>query len=439
MRLKLHFIFVLLAAIAVSAFAPVFAAENDGWVHIVPRDIAFDVIKGSGSGNEVYTIFGNDVIIHGGENFSDEVIKNKDVESFPVRPTEKLYLVNTKDPQILKTTFAGVRVIYRSFGFMVVLANETAAMGLKSKSSDFTKVSLLPENETVVEAPKSPKSGRSPRSEDMKNFLSKIDMEAFFQDLEKMVSFKTRYSYVAGAQKAVDHFENVMKELGLSVKQVPFRIGSTQCNNLVGTLKGTDEEKYGQIIVLGHLDSISRDPRNNAPGADDNGSGSAGVIALARLLKVTGLKPKATIKFALLLGEEQGLYGSKAYAREMTPAEKKATRAVLNMDMIGFDRTPPLSIMMETSSAFKPLAEKIENLAAEYTSLTVHTSYHAWGSDHVPFIQQNVPAVLTIESEFEANHNYHQVTDLIKDMNPDLCKEIVTLNAATMYEMGVNP
>ena len=59
-------------------------------------------------------------------------------------------------------------------------------------------------------------------------------------------------------------------------------------------------------------------------------------------------------------------------------------------------------------------------------------SDRAWGSDHVPFLQKQVPCVLTIEDEFEANHNYHKTTDTTKSVNKDLCHEILKLNAATL-------
>ncbi|MFZ5949166.1 MAG: M28 family metallopeptidase, partial [Candidatus Rifleibacteriota bacterium] len=173
----------------------------------------------------------------------------------------------------------------------------------------------------------------------------------------------------------------------------------------------------------------------------DNGSGSAGVIALARMLKKSGLQPAATIKFVLFLGEEQGLYGSKGYVKMLSAEEKKQIKAVLNLDMIGFDAVAPLSIMIETNSFNRPMVEKMQELAEKYAEFSIRTSFNAWGSDHAPFLQQKIPAVLTIESEYSSNPNYHQVTDLIESINPDLCANILRLNAATLYfyALGQNP
>ncbi|MBI3038957.1 M28 family peptidase, partial [bacterium] len=88
--------------------------------------------------------------------------------------------------------------------------------------------------------------------------------------------------------------------------------------------------------MVGHLDSISPNPMNLAPGADDDGSGAAGVLALARFSN--GLKGRANIRFLITLGEEQGMLGSKAYVSAMTAEEIAKTRNVITMDMIGFDK-----------------------------------------------------------------------------------------------------
>jgi len=264
-------------------------------------------------------------------------------------------------------------------------------------------------------------------------------MKTFMSDLNDLVNFKSRYTYVAPAQQSVDHCQKILEGMGYKVWQSQFSMGGSSANNLIAEIKGTDEEKHGQVMVVGHLDSTSRQPKTNAPGADDNGSGAAGVIALARLLKDSGLKPAATIRFVLFMGEEQGLYGSKAYVKTMPGDEKAKTRAVFNLDMIGFDAVAPLSVMIETSSFNKPMVEKMTELAKSYADFTIQTSYNPYGSDHAPFLNQKVPAVLTIQSEFDNNPNYHQVTDTMEIINEDLCRNILRVNAAAMFVYGVKP
>ncbi len=420
------------------AFLGCSAAFAGNWVQVMPAAEGYALIKKSGSGSEKYTQFGETLVIHGGEIFNDEANKTKKADSIPVRPGEKLYLVTTKDPAILTATFPGTRTVYRSHGFIVLLAGETAAMNLTAKASDFTRIDLLPANQVILTAPVMCEG--SARADDAVGaFVDKLDMKAFMNDLNDLVNLKTRYTYVEPAQQAVNHCQKILESLGCKTWQAQFNMGGTLANNLIGEIKGTDEEKYGQVLMVGHLDSTSRQPRTNAPGADDNGSGAAGAVAMARLIKDAGLKPAATIKFVLFMGEEQGLYGSKAYVKALTAEEKSKIKAVFNLDMIGFDAVAPLSVMIETSSFNKTMVEKMIELAKSYANFSIVTSYNPYGSDHAPFLNQKVPAVLTIQSEFENNPNYHQVTDTMAIVNEDLCRNILRMNAAAMYIYGISP
>ena len=437
MKFKLKAIFLILILIfSVSISKEAYSATD--WVHILPAKNAKKLIKKASYGNEFYTGFGEIFIVSGGPAFSEKISRNEKVTSIPVLPSEKLYLITSKETEVLNKNFSDAKVVWRGAKFVVILANETAYMGIKALSSAFTKVEPLPKNQILLTPQRLPHKLKV--QDKISKFLDQIDMKAFLKDLQDMVSVKTRYSYVKGSQTSMNNCEKVFKELGLTTKQLPFKISSkTSCNNLEATIKGSDEEKYGQVLIMGHLDSISKNPTQDAPGADDNGTGSAGVIALARLVKKLNITPKATLKFILFSGEEQGLYGSKAYVKGLSSNEMSKIKVALNMDMIGFERTPPLSLLLETSKSCKYLAEKMEALAQKYTNLAIQTSLSPWGSDHVPFLTKQIPSTLSIESEFSANPNYHQVTDLIKDVNLDLCEHTMRLNAAAMYIYGIDP
>jgi hypothetical protein len=424
-----YFIFAVLISIVCSA-----TLLAGSWVHLAAADTGFSLMKKSGNGDESYTRLGDYVIVTGGAVFSDRAQKSDGVESFPMLDGENLYLITSKDPAILTAVFPGVRTVWSDFGLRVVIAGEVAAINLVSKSSAFTKVELLEKNTTILSEEIICKATAKSAPGNMSDFIKLLDMQAFMNDLQTMIDFKTRYSYVSGAQKAIDYCSAEFTRLGIKSEQQTFNIGSSRVNNLVATIEGSNDKDFGQVLVVGHLDSTSPNPRNDAPGADDNGSGSAGVLAMARILKASGKQPAATIKFIIFLGEEQGLYGSKAYVRNLNTTDKNAISAVLNLDMIGFDNQPPLSILLETNSFNRPMIENMQDLAQKHTELSIRTSFSAWGSDHAPFLQQRIPAVLTIESEFSSNPNYHQTSDLIDTINQGLCREILKLNAATMYK-----
>ena len=116
---------------------------------------------------------------------------------------------------------------------------------------------------------------------------------------------------------------------------------------MVADRPGTGPEPREVVLVTAHLDSINLDggPDGAAPGADDNGSGSAGLLALARAL--AGRPTALDLRLILFGGEEQGLFGSLAYVAELPAAERTRIRAVLNMDMIGGRNTPEPGVLLE--------------------------------------------------------------------------------------------
>lgn len=158
--------------------------------------------------------------------------------------------------------------------------------------------------------------------------------------------------------------------------------------NVIGEIQGTTDE----IILVGaHLDSWDL-----ATGALDNGSGSLAVLdaALALMSHVqrTGLRPRRTLRFAFWMGEELGLYGSRAYVQDRL-AEGTLGRyaAVLNMDVVGDPTT--LGAIGRPGTA--PLLAHVR-AAAEAAGISLSDTFSFGGglySDHQPFMLEGVPIV----------------------------------------------
>lgn len=412
-----------------------FGSQPGEWLFVLPTDELTATVKTSGQASVTWCTIGEQTLVRGGTVLAETVHKtNKSGSSWAIKPDQQLWLVTTKMREIIDRQFPAFQVVLRSHGLIVLMGTETDAMGLAHLASDFTRIEPLPWNQVLLTPPLRGKI--LPAADDpLPNLLEGLDMEAFWQDLLFLESCRTRYSYAASILPALAHAETAFRDMGLTVRRQPFTMAGATCDNLEAMLVGTDPAA-GEVMIVGHLDSTSQQPKTLAPGADDNGTGAAGVVALARFLTGIPQKPKATVRFVLFLGEEQGLTGSKAYVRQLSPETLKSVRAVLNMDMIGFDRKAPLSLLLETYSFVKPLAEEMATAARTYTELEPSISYNAWGSDHIPFLQQKVPTVLTIEEEFEANPHYHKTTDTSDQVNRDLCREILKLNAVIMLRHG---
>jgi Zn-dependent M28 family amino/carboxypeptidase len=178
------------------------------------------------------------------------------------------------------------------------------------------------------------------------------------------------------------------------------------------------------------------------PGADDNGSGSAGLLAVARALQEhNGLHD---LRFILFGGEEQGLHGSLQYVEALSSTERERVKAVINMDMIGALNTTTPAVLIEGATVSQAVIDSLANAAATHTHLNVETSLKPANSDHFPFIDAGLPAVLTIEGADSSNHNIHSANDTLAHINYDLALDILRMNVAFTsmsigrYEEGTN-
>ncbi|HEY9069287.1 MAG TPA: M28 family peptidase [Candidatus Ozemobacteraceae bacterium] len=427
----------LLAGALFAAFlgctSAVAAEPESRWAITLPVETAKSVISKNADDQLAWTTIGaNTVFICRGVLAEKLVRRYPEASATPFRPGEEAWLLSTKDPALRGKVFPGVRTLLRRQGYHVVLANETARMGISRWLSEFTRIDPLPGDTVVLTPPSRPGRSRPPANDPVGAFIDRIDRDAFAADLKALADLQTRYTYAAGGAKALEYAERSFTAMGLKVRRQTFGSAGTPSGNIEATQPGFDPANAGEVIIIGHLDSTSQKASTLAPGADDNGSGAAGVLALARLMQ--GRKGRATVRYVLVMGEEQGLLGSNAYVAALPPAELARVRAVINMDMIGFDATAPLSMVLETAAFNREMAERMAELAATYTTLSTQISTNPWGSDHVPFLKKQVPTVLTIESEYDDNPTYHKTTDTFEKVNLDLAWQILRLNAAMLAE-----
>jgi Peptidase family M28/PA domain len=153
--------------------------------------------------------------------------------------------------------------------------------------------------------------------------------------------------------------------------------------NVIADLPG----RSGGAVLLGaHLDSVA-----NGPGVNDNGSGSALVLEIARQARRLRLRPAHGLRFAFWGAEELGLVGSSAYAETLSPQEREQLLAVLNFDMVGSpnfgrfvydgDHAPPGSARIEElfRAHFAAHRQAVDEVALEGSS------------DHAPFARVGLP------------------------------------------------
>ncbi|MEJ2887695.1 M28 family metallopeptidase [Actinomycetospora aeridis] len=267
-----------------------------------------------------------------------------------------------------------------------------------------------------------------PRPE-VRALVDGVDPERLAADIAHLAGHPTRHSWSGGFREALGWAEQRFASAGYTTRRAPIAVGAGESMNLLAT-SGADADP--QIVVCAHLDSINTagGPTAPAPGADDNASGVAGVLEMARLL--VGHPLAAAVQFILFGGEEEGLFGSLAHVDGLTAAERTRLRAVLNMDMIGTRNTAAAGVLIEGGPVSAHLVEHLVTAAHTYTDLRVQTSLDPFASDHVPFIDAGVPAVLTIEAADRSNANVHSAADTAATVDPGLAARIVAAGLAAL-------
>jgi hypothetical protein len=224
--------------------------------------------------------------------------------------------------------------------------------------------------------------------------------------------------------------------------------------NVVGLLEGSDPTLAAEtIIISAHYDHDGLAAGGGIyHGADDNGSGTVGVVALAKAFMKNPAKPKRSILFAVYAAEERGLLGAYYYAAHpLRPLD--TTRAVINFDMIGRNEAPSsqtnglMEIAPDTSNELNIIGTKYspDYRAAvvksnEYAGL--HLSYKwdedtvlsvLFRSDQYPFLMHDIPAMWW----FTGFHpDYHQTTDTADKINYVKMEKILKLAYLTAFDFG---
>lgn len=235
---------------------------------------------------------------------------------------------------------------------------------------------------------------------------------------------------------AQSYMVDKFRALGLESETVCYTQGRYRGCNVVATLWGADRNEF--VVFSAHLDSV----RNK--GADDDGSGSAALLEIARLY--AGLAPRKTIRFLAFDQEELGLIGSKAYANALTAGSGDGKIAgVFQLDMIGYDSDGDFAIhTMDCGRADSlPLTSMLAETNTRLETQLKIVSGCTNRSDHASFWNKGIPATLVSENFFggsgtrdDSNRCYHQACDTVDLLNIPYMTRIVKLvaNAGWLYQ-----
>jgi hypothetical protein len=226
------------------------------------------------------------------------------------------------------------------------------------------------------------------------------------------------------------------KSLAMNVSITSTPVGG---RNVIGWLTGSDPALKDEAIVVGaHYDHIGVMKDHDAEadyifnGADDNASGTSGMLAVAKAFSSMVETPKRSVIFIAFAGEEKGLLGSETYVRKpLWPLEK--TMAMFNLDMIGRNYPDSLFVIGARQNPGLLKVLKKENKTIGFALAESNRKEMEGGSDHVSFFRKDVPVIFFFTGFHE---DYHKVTDSPEKINADKAARVARLAFLTAWTVS---
>lgn len=327
-----------------------------------------------------------------------------------------------------------------------------------------------PSNDNDSGVPKIPKSAdpkvnNSPSSPDDKNepprggvsdiatllaqskeLIKESDLNATLQYLASD-ELEGRATCSDGFEKAAEYVKDFFQKNGvapgnetsyfqsLTVNDL-YTDSSCKSTNIVGLITGTDPNLKNEVIIIGaHLDHLGQSQKGIFNGADDNASGSTGLIYLAKAFARLKDKLKRSIMFIAFTGEESGLVGSRHYvANPILPLDK--TTIMINLDMIGYYKSSgALTVYYGTDSTLTehvPLLKEVNSKNQDLT-ITFKRKNQNGNSDHIPFRENGISAIFFNTGSHE---NFHKTSDTAEKVDSSSMTNITKLTFDFIWELA---
>lgn len=279
---------------------------------------------------------------------------------------------------------------------------------------------------------------------DIVTMLNQVNESLISYYLEELVQFGPRFTGSESCSNAAQYIHDEFKLLGLDVYIDPWNYIRYQCQNVIATLNGTNPNSDAIFIICAHYDTTE-----NSPGANDDGSGVAAMLAIANICSQYSFNH--TIRFIAFSGEEVGTYGSHAYAKKAYEKGENI-RAVLNLETFGYTSNGGTELFLlktERTEWISHFSQEIAEQYYQFCNLTIipngnrpcdHQAFLEFGYDAVQYVQLNrddYPLHTPEDSLDKINYSYLvNVTKLILAITVELVNKRIDIQIRiiTPYE-----
>ena len=201
--------------------------------------------------------------------------------------------------------------------------------------------------------------------------------------------------------------------------------------NVISVIRGYAPSNDEAVLLGAHRDHFGQQAGHLFAGADDNASGTAVLLEVARVLALASAAPKRSVLFLSFSGEEQGLLGSKLYVSQpIAPLEK--TIGMINVDHAGAGNG---RLTVGVTGLERSTAQRIGELAGLSDRLDLFGYFP--GGDHVPFKEAGVPTVTVVSGG--AHPHFHQPSDTADTVNPEILQSVARYVLALTWQLANQP
>jgi len=337
-----------------------------------------------------------------------------------------------------------VNILYRDQDEVIFQATQAQLETLPAIKAEWVRITLT--------AKPMHYSGVTPPATDdfhplVQEMVNQVSQAQCTQNVLALQNFITRNTRTANCDSAAAWILSQFQSYGLNASYDYFQLSGMTKRNVIGELPGL---LYPDsiVFVVAHYDATAGSPSSpepNAPGADDNGSGTAAVIECARILSTYDFEK--TIRFCAFAGEEQGLVGSEDYVSNLISQGAHVVGAY-DCDMIAWSGSDPLPFDLVLYCDNNPRSQAMANKVAEAVATFIPGTLEPLvtvaptmtGSDHAPFWDAGWPAICSIEDEAwgsDFNPYYHSTNDILANCDMVYATNCTKANLAALADYAV--
>jgi len=380
----------------------------------------------------------NNQIISLIDDYKINLLKNSNIDFVVINKaiyTDKFFIATLRNKNKDIPFFNNEDIVYSNNHFAIVknIKSEAAFVESGHRVADITRTKLYFKNE-ITSNP-----SRTLNDPEITDIISAVNQDSVTYFIQSLQNFQTRFLLAENRDSVSNWIKSEFVRFGFTdVVLDSFLYQNTWQKNVVATLPGsTMPERV--FVYGGHHDSYSSgNPLTFAPGADDNASGTAAILEMARVMKFKNYQPECTIKFVTFAAEEYGLWGSKHFSDNAYNTGMDI-KLMINHDMIShkLSGTPPLvDINYYTGSdGFAGLAI---TSVINYSNLSpTNGTPNSSGSDSYSFWQKGYNTVYFEEHDFSPF--YHSPQDIISNNNMNFCSEVIKASGALLIASNKMP